>query len=79
VNSRDLDTFRVDTAAAWDILGAVPSTCMAVAESGMSSPDDVAAAAAAGADAVLIGTALSTAPDPEALLTRLRGTPRHGR
>jgi indole-3-glycerol phosphate synthase len=79
VNSRDLDTFRLDTAAAWTLLRAVPPTCIAVAESGMGSEADVAAAAAAGADAVLIGTALSAAADPDALLERLSRVPRHGR
>jgi indole-3-glycerol phosphate synthase len=79
VNSRDLDTFRLDTAAAWTILRAVPPACIAVAESGMGSPADVEAAAAAGADAVLIGTALSAAADPDALLERLSLVPRHGR
>jgi len=37
VNSRDLDTFRVDTQAAWAILARVPSTCLAVAESFMAA------------------------------------------
>ncbi|MDQ3137891.1 MAG: indole-3-glycerol phosphate synthase TrpC [Gemmatimonadota bacterium] len=79
VNSRDLDTFRVDTAGAWRILRAIPPTCLAVAESGMSSEVDVETAAEAGADAVLIGTALSAAADPDELLTRLSRIPRHGR
>ena len=65
VNSRDLDTFRIDTAAAWTMLRAVPARCVAVAESGMASVADVERAAAAGADAVLIGTALSAAADPD--------------
>ena len=37
----------------------------------MASVADVEAAAAAGADAVLIGTALSAAADPDDLLGRL--------
>jgi indole-3-glycerol phosphate synthase len=79
VNSRDLDSFRIDTAAAWAILRAVPRDRLAVAESGMASPADVEAAAAAGADAVLIGTALSRAADPGTLLTALSRVPRRGR
>ena len=71
VNSRDLDTFRVDTAAAWRLLPAIPRGHLAVAESGMASAADVEAAAAAGADAVLIGTALSAAADPGGLLDAL--------
>lgn len=77
VNSRDLDTFRVDTAAAWTLLRSVPPTHLAVAESGMASVADVAAAT--GADAVLIGTALSAAADPDTLLTQLARVPRRGR
>jgi indole-3-glycerol phosphate synthase len=79
VNSRDLDTFRIDTAAAWTILRSVPSRCVAVAESGMATAADVETAAAAGADAVLIGTALSSAADPAALLGRLTAVTRCGR
>jgi len=79
VNSRDLDTFTIDTARAWDILGEVPTDVLAVAESGMSSHSDVAAAAAAGADAVLIGTALSAAPDPAAILADVTRVARRAR
>jgi indole-3-glycerol phosphate synthase len=79
VNSRDLDTFRIDTRAAWSILAGLPAGVAAVAESGMATPDDVAAAAAAGADAVLIGTALSAAADPDGLLHQLAGVPRRAR
>ena len=76
VNSRDLDTFRVDTTAAWAILRDLPEDRIAVAESGMATPADVQRAAEAGADAVLIGTALSTAADPGDLLA---GLTRHAR
>lgn len=79
VNSRDLDTFQVDTTRAWKILGDVPADVVAVAESGMASVIDVAAAAAAGADAVLIGTALSAASDPSTILAEVTRVPRHAR
>jgi indole-3-glycerol phosphate synthase len=79
INSRDLDTFRVDVAAAWSLLARIPAPAIAVAESGMASAQDVERAAEAGADAVLIGTALSAAQDPRSLLTRLAGVPRRGR
>ena len=79
VNSRDLDTFRIDTAAAWRILPSIPSGQLAVAESGMATAADVEAAAEAGADAVLIGTALSAAAEPERLLEQLARVPRRGR
>jgi indole-3-glycerol phosphate synthase len=52
---------------------------VAIAESGMASVTDVEAAAAAGADAVLIGTALSSAAEPDDLLGRLSAVTRRGR
>jgi indole-3-glycerol phosphate synthase len=79
VNSRDLDTFRIDVVSAWKLLATVPSEVVAVAESGMHGPPDVEQAAAAGADAVLIGTALSAAADPARLLRELAEVPRRGR
>jgi indole-3-glycerol phosphate synthase len=79
VNSRDLDTFRIDVGSAWDLLARVPGDRVAVAESGMHAPADVERAAAAGADAVLIGTALSASADPAALLRQLSGVARRGR
>jgi indole-3-glycerol phosphate synthase len=79
VNSRDLDTFRIDAAAAWRLLRDIPADRVAVAESGMAGEEDVVAAADHGADAVLIGTALSAGPDPGAVLDRLAAVPRRGR
>jgi indole-3-glycerol phosphate synthase len=79
VNSRDLDTFRIDAIAAWKIIQRVPSDRIAVAESGIAQQSDVSRAAEAGADAVLVGTALSQAAAPEGLLRELTRVPRHGR
>jgi indole-3-glycerol phosphate synthase len=79
VNSRDLDTFRIDTGAAWSLLRRIPADLVGVAESGMAGVDDVRRAAEQGADAVLMGTALSAAGDPAALLDRVTAVPRRGR
>ena len=79
VNSRDLDTFKVDRAGAWRILRKVPPDRIAVAESGLSRQEDVVRAAEAGADAVLVGTALSQAASPEGLLRELTKVPRRDR
>ncbi len=57
----------------------IPKDIVAVAESGMATPDDVRRAAEAGADAVLIGTALSAAPDPAVLAAQFTSVPRRGR
>jgi indole-3-glycerol phosphate synthase len=79
VNSRDLDTFAIDVTSAWKIVSRVPPECIAVAESGMAGAGDVERAAKAGADAVLIGTALSAVASPEALLEACSRVPRHDR
>jgi indole-3-glycerol phosphate synthase len=79
VNSRDLDTFTIDTEGAWRIIARVPPECIVVAESGMAGQADVLRAAAAGADAVLIGTALSAAASPVRLLGELVSVSRRAR
>jgi indole-3-glycerol phosphate synthase len=79
VNSRDLDTFVVDVPRALALLQRIPRSVVAVAESGVAHRVQVTAAAGAGADAVLVGGALSGAPDPAQLLSTLAGVTRCGR
>ena len=79
VNARDLDTFAVDTPAAWRLLASIPPHCLAIAESGMATVADVATASAAGADGVLIGSALARSSDPAGQARDLSGVPRRGR
>lgn len=79
VNARDLDDFSIDREAAWALLAQVPAHCVAVAESGMATVEDVVVAAAAGADAVLIGGALAAHGAPEAAARALAGVARRGR
>src|SRR5512134_1459311 len=79
VNSRDLDTFAIDTARASRLLARIPAARVAVAESGLATPEDVERAADAGADAVLVGTALSASAVREELARRLAAVERRGR
>lgn len=79
VNARNLDSFAIDTASAWALISRVPPDRLAVAESGMATVEDVLAAANAGADAVLIGTALASAGHPAAAVANLAGVVRVGR
>ncbi len=79
INSRNLDDFRIDVPAAWALIARVPATTVVIAESGMASPADVERAARAGADGVLIGTALSSASDPSALVSAVAAVRRSGR
>ena len=73
VNQRDLVTFQVDNARAARVGAAIPATAVRVAESGIRGPEDAAALAAAGFDAVLVGEMLVTSGDPEAACAALRG------
>jgi indole-3-glycerol phosphate synthase len=79
VNSRNLDTFEIDIDAAHALLSRIPVDRIVIAESGMSTVADVRRAAEAGADGVLIGTALSAAPDPSTLARAVASVPRSGR
>lgn len=79
INSRNLDNFHIDIPAAWALLARIPREVVAIAESGMASEADVIRAAEAGADGVLIGTALSSSPDPSSMVTAVSSVPRRGR
>lgn len=79
VNSRDLSTFALDRGAAERLLVAIPPGVPAVAESGIEARGDVERLAAAGADLVLVGTAVARAEDPEAAVRELVGVPRRER
>ena len=79
VNSRDLDTFEVDVPAAAALLSRIPAATLAISESGLESPADVRRVAEAGADAVLIGTAISRSGDPAVLAREFSSVRRRGR
>ena len=63
VNQRDLHTFDVDRDNAARVISSLPTSVVAVCESGLASSDDVRQAAAVGFDAVLVGEAFVTAED----------------
>ncbi len=79
INSRNLDTFQVDVESAWRLLAAVPAGVVAVAESGIATLADAEQARGAGADALLVGTALSRAQDPGHLVRGIVGLTRRAR
>jgi indole-3-glycerol phosphate synthase len=74
VNNRDLTTFRTDLAVAERLAPDLPTDRVLVAESGVSSVAGAGRMAAAGYDAILVGEALVTAPDPAELIGRLTAT-----
>jgi indole-3-glycerol phosphate synthase len=71
VNNRDLATFHTDLAVAERVALQLPEDRVLVAESGVSSADGAFRMAAAGYDAILVGEALVTTPDPAGLIGRL--------
>ena len=73
VNNRNLETLLVDPGTVGRIIPLIPRGIAAVAESGMTSRVDVQHAGNAGADAVLIGSAVSAAADPGAAVRSLIG------
>jgi phosphoribosylanthranilate isomerase len=75
VNARDLDTFEIDRRGALELVAAAPRGRVIVAESGVGARAHAAAAELAGADAVLVGSALMQAADPAAKLRELLARP----
>jgi indole-3-glycerol phosphate synthase len=75
INARDLTTFRIDRAAQLELVALAPRDRIVVAESGVHSRAQGAAAELAGADAILVGSALMQAPDPAAKLVELVSRP----
>ena len=75
VNARDLATFEIDRDAQLELLSRIPSDRVAIAESGINSRAQGAAAELAGADAILVGSALMRAADPAAKLAELLSRP----
>lgn len=74
VNNRDLSTFVTDLGVAEALASKVQgSGVVAVAESGIHTPEDAARMRAAGYDAILVGEALVVAQDPAVSLARLVG------
>lgn len=79
INARDLETLEVDARAVDRLAPRVPSDLIVVAESGMQTVADVERAAQAGADAVLIGSSLSSSADASSAVRALTGVTRRGR
>ena len=76
VNNRNLETLEIDEATGDRVLPRIPASCIAVWESGVQTADDVRRAAAAGADAVLVGSSVSAAGDASAAVRALTGIAR---
>ncbi len=78
VNNRDLKTLTVRVETSYELIEQIPEECLAVAESGLRSHDDLKKLRAAGFDAFLIGEHLMLSPDPGAALRALLLPPASG-
>lgn len=79
VNNRNLETLAIDPAVSAALLPLVPDDRPAVYESGVAGRADVERAAACCADAVLVGSSLTVAADPEEAVRQLVGVAVAGR
>ena len=76
VNARDLSTFEIDRPAQLELIARMQAhDAIVVAESGVHSRAQGAAAELAGADAILIGSALMRADDPAGRLREILSRP----
>ena len=75
INARDLTTFEIDRAEQLRLVARSPRDRVVVAESGIASRAQGAAAELAGADAILVGSTLMRAADPAAKLAELVSRP----
>ena len=74
INNRNLDDMSVDVSTTYELMPDVPAGKTVVAESGISSRDELEELDRVGVDAVLIGGALMAAADPEEKVRELTGT-----
>ncbi len=72
VNNRNLKDFSVDVRNSERLRSLVPDDILFIAESGIQSPEDVAALSHVGVNGVLIGETLMRAGDKEAMLKSLK-------
>jgi indole-3-glycerol phosphate synthase/phosphoribosylanthranilate isomerase len=75
LNARDLSTFGIDRRTQLELVARAPRDRVVVAESGVESRAQAAAAELAGASAILVGSALMRAADPPAKLRELLSRP----
>lgn len=72
INNRDLKTLKVDIQTSHNLGKLIPDNILKVAESGLSTADNIRDLQAAGFDAFLIGESMMRQPDIGAALRNLR-------
>jgi indole-3-glycerol phosphate synthase len=73
VNSRNLKTLEVDSRAFAELIPQIPSSIARVAESGISTREEVVFAQECGATAILVGEALVRSESPSVAINQLLG------
>ena len=73
INNRNLHTFEEDLGTTERLRDRIPASLPVVAASGVRSREDMKRMEACGVNAILIGEALSSAPDPQAKARELLG------
>jgi indole-3-glycerol phosphate synthase len=73
VNSRNLKTLEVDARAFAELIPQIPSTIARVAESGISTREEVVFAQECGATSILVGEALVRSGSPSVAINQLLG------
>lgn len=74
INNRNLKTLEVDPDTVLRLLPDIPAGTTVIAESGISDAGDVRRLEEAGVDAILVGEALMSAPDPAKAVRVLLGS-----
>jgi indole-3-glycerol phosphate synthase len=76
VNRRNLETLAMEPNVISRLIPMIPATALAIAESELNSRVEVEAVAKLGADAVLVGSALSVSPNPQQSVSELTNVAR---
>jgi indole-3-glycerol phosphate synthase len=71
INNRNLKDFSVDLKVTLELRPLIPAGIAVVSESGIHSHEDIEVLQAAGVNAILVGEALVTSPDPVAKMEEL--------
>jgi indole-3-glycerol phosphate synthase len=79
INNRNLANFSIDLETTLSLRPLIPQEVVVVSESGIHTRDDVLTLQKAGVDAILVGEALVTSPDPAAKINELLGRGKHGK
>ncbi|MBN2167710.1 MAG: indole-3-glycerol-phosphate synthase [Actinobacteria bacterium] len=73
INNRDLNTLEVDLGATEKLIGRLPDSVVKISESGIRDRADVERMEQLGVDALLVGGALMSTPDPAEAIKELMG------